>query len=242
MTLTTRPVAYRDGDQELEGYLAVDDAWQESRPVVLVAHAIRGRTAFECGKAEALAALGYAGFALDVYGRGRVVTDNAAGRPWMQALLDDRALLQRRLQLGLEAATAQAEVDASRVAAIGFCFGGLAALDLARCDDRVAGVASFHGLLTPPANLEPRAIRARVLVLHGWDDPLAPPESVLQLAAELTTAGADWQLHAFGRVQHAFTNPAAASPEQGLVFDAAADRRSWRLLQDFLAELFPACG
>ena len=238
MAITTRPVAYADGDETLEGYLAVDDAWRERRPVVLVAHAIRGRTAFECGKAEALAALGFAGFALDVYGRGRSFDDNAAGRPWMQALLDDRGMLQRRLQLGLAAAVAEPEVDAGRVAAIGFCFGGLSVLDLARCDDRVTGVASFHGLLTPPDNLEPRPIGARVLVLHGWDDPLAPPESVLQLAAELTGSGADWQLHAFGHVQHAFTNPAAASPENGLVFNAAADQRSWRLLEDFLAELF----
>jgi dienelactone hydrolase len=239
MPVTTRPVEYRDRDQVLEGRLAVDDAWREPRPVVLVAHAIRGRTAFECGKAEALAELGYAGFALDVYGRGRTCEDNAAGRPWMQALLDDRAALQRRLRLGLEAAVTQPEVDAGRVAAIGFCFGGLSVLDLARCDDRVAGVASFHGLLTPPDNLEPRPIGARVLVLHGWDDPLAPPDSVLRLAKELTTAGADWQLHAFGHVQHAFTNPAAASPESGLLYDAAAERRAWRLLQDFLAELFP---
>lgn len=236
--IKARQVDYRDGDHVLEGHLAVDEAWQEPRPVVLVAHAVRGRTAFECGKADALAALGYAGFALDVYGRGRIFDDNTLGRPWMQALLDDRAVLQRRLRLGLEAAMAQPEVDSKRVAAIGFCFGGLSVLDLARCDERVAGVASFHGLLTPPANLAPRPIGARVLVLHGWDDPLAPPESVLRLATELTAAGADWQLHAFGHVQHAFTNPAAASPERGLVYDAAADRRSWRLLEGFLAELF----
>lgn len=239
MSIRTRLVEYLDGDQVLEGYLAVDDASDASRPVVLVAHAIRGRTGFECAKAEALARLGYAGFALDVYGKGRVTDDNAAGRPWMQALLSDRAALQRRLRVGLEVAMSQPEVDATRSAAIGFCFGGLCVLDLARCEERVAGVASFHGLLDPPANLSPRPVGARVLVMHGWDDPLAPPEAVLRLARELTAAEADWQLHAFGHVQHAFTNPAAASPESGLLYDAAADRRAWRLLQDFLAELFP---
>lgn len=239
MTITTRLIDYADGGQRLEGYLAVDDAWDAPRPVVLAAHAIRGRSGFECAKAEALARLGYAGFALDVYGKGRITDDNAAGRPWMQALLSDRGALQRRLRLGLEAAMAQPEVDATRIAAIGFCFGGLCVLDLARCEERVAGVASFHGLLDPPANLPPRSVGAKVLVMHGWDDPLALPESVLRLARELSDAGADWQLHAFGHVQHAFTNPAAASPESGLLYDAAADRRAWRLLQDFLAELFP---
>ncbi|NHA15103.1 dienelactone hydrolase family protein [Thioalkalivibrio sp. XN279] len=239
MSIQPRHVEYMDGDQPLEGYLAVDDDWGARRPVVLVAHAIRGRTGFECAKAEALARLGYAGFALDVYGKGRVTDDNAAGKPWMQALLEDRAALQRRLRLGLEAAMAQPEVDAARIAAIGFCFGGLCVLDLARCEERVAGVASFHGLLDPPGDLSPRSIGAKVLVMHGWDDPLAPPESVLRLARELSDAGADWQLHAFGHVQHAFTNPAAASPASGLLYDAAADRRAWRLLQDFLAELFP---
>ena len=236
--IKTRHIEYLDGEHLLEGYLAWDDAVREPRPAVLTAHAIRGRTEFECNKAEALARLGYVGFALDLFGKGCVTDDNAVGRPWMEALLEDRAALQRRLRLGLETTMAQPEVDQKRIAAIGFCFGGLAVLDLARIETRVAGVASFHGLLDPPRGPAPTAIPARVLVMHGWDDPLAPPEAVLRLAEELTGAGADWQLHAFGGVMHAFTNPAAASPERGLLYHATADQRAWRLLEDFLAELF----
>ena len=218
--------------------MAWDDDRSGPRPGVLIAHTIRGRSEFECGKAEALARLGYVGFALDVYGRGRVADDHAVAEPWMRALLGDRPGLQRRMQLGLEAAAAQAEVDASRIAAIGYCFGGLSVLDLARVDDRPLGVASFHGLLDRPAGLAQRPIRSRILILHGWDDPLATPEAVVRAAAEFTAAGADWQLHAYGHAAHSFTNPGAANPERGLVYHPAADRRSWRALEDFLAELF----
>lgn len=238
--IRTRTVDYLDGTQQLEGLLAWDESCEGPRPLVLVAHAIRGRTAFECEKAKTLARLGYTGFALDNFGKGRVTDDNATGEPWMRALLDDRAVLQRRLRLGLEAAIAQPEVDSSRIAAIGFCFGGLSVLDLARTEERVAGVVSFHGLLDPPPNLAPRPMRAKVLVLHGWDDPLAPPEALLRLAGEFTAMGADWQVHAYGHAAHAFTNPAADNPERGLKYQADADRRSWRAMLNFLEELFPA--
>jgi dienelactone hydrolase len=237
--IRTRLIDYLDGEQQLEGMLAWDDARQGPRPLVLVAHAIRGRTAFECEKAEALARLGYVGFALDNFGKGRVTEDNATGEPWMRALLEDRAALQRRLRLGLETAAAQPEVDASRIAAIGFCFGGLSVLDLARGEDRLAGAVSFHGLLDPPPNLAPRPIRAKVLVLHGWDDPLAPPETLLRLADELTAIGADWQVHAYGHAAHAFTNRAADNPQRGLKYHADADRRAWQAMLNFLEELFP---
>lgn len=236
--IQTRLVEYRDEGQRLQAFMAWDERLAGSRPVVLVAHTIRGRSEFECERARALAALGYVGFALDVYGEGRVADDHAVAEPWMRALLEDRPRLQARLQRGLEAAAAQPEVDAGRIAAIGYCFGGLAVLDLARVDDRPLGVASFHGLLHRPHGLAPRPIRPRILMLHGWDDPLAPPEAVLQAAAEFTGAGADWQLHAYGHTAHSFTNPAAASPERGLAYQPAADRRSWQALESYLAELF----
>ncbi len=238
MGLQNRLVEYRDGDTLMEGRLVWDDAVPEARPGVLVAHAWGGRSDYEDGKADALASLGYAAFALDVYGKGVRGGSPEENATLMQPLLDDRAALQRRLLTALVALREQAEVDAARVAAIGFCFGGLCVLDLARSGADVAGVVSFHGLFGAPDNTAGNRVRARVLALHGWDDPMATPDAVNALAAELSSMGADWQLHAYGNTMHAFTNPAADDRERGTVYDAAADRRSWQAMANFLDELF----
>jgi dienelactone hydrolase len=156
----------------------------------------------------------------------------------MQPLLDERITLQRRMTLALEQIRNQEIVDASRVAAMGFCFGGLSVLDLARTGADLSGVASFHGLFNSPGNTANNRINASVLVMHGWDDPMAKPDQVLALAEELTAMGADWQIHGYGNTMHAFTNPAANDPEFGTVYNERADRRSWQSLQLFLAEIF----
>jgi dienelactone hydrolase len=129
-------------------------------------------------------------------------------------------------------------VDEKRIAAIGFCFGGLCVLDLARSGADVNGVVSFHGLLGPPGNTDGNRITAKVLVTHGWDDPLAPQEVLVKLGHELTDAGADWQIHAYGNAMHAFTNPAANNPDFGIVYQADADRRSRESMRAFLDEIF----
>lgn len=237
MTLQHRLIEYGDGDTVLEGRLAWDDRLDGPRPGILVAHAWSGRSAYEDGKADALARLGYVAFALDLYGkgvRGSGPDENAA---LMQPFMDDRPMLQQRLLRSLETLRVQPEVDEDRVAAVGFCFGGLCALDIARSGADVAGVVSFHGLLSPPGKPVGNRTRARVLVLHGWDDPMATPDAVLGLATELTALGADWQLHAYGNTQHAFTNPAANDPERGTVYDDVADRRSWQAMTNFLDEI-----
>ena len=142
------------------------------------------------------------------------------------------------MHVSLDTLRAHAEVEAGSIAAIGFCFGGLCVLDLARTGADIAGVVSFHGLFTPPGNTAGNTISARILALHGWDDPMATPDSVVALAQELSAMDADWQLHAYGNTMHAFTNPAAADPNMGTVYDAAADRRSWQAMTNFLDELF----
>lgn len=238
MAIQTTQLDYRDGDTALRATVAWDDGAAGPRPGVLVSHAWRGRTRFEDDKAVALAKLGYTGFALDLYGAGVTGNSIEENRRLMRPLLEDRALLQRRMQLALGEMRALESVDPARVAAIGFCFGGLCALDLARSGADVGGVASFHGLLKPPGNTARNSITAKVLVMHGWDDPMATPDAVLALCEELSSQQADWQLHAFGRTLHAFTNPAAADPASGLEYNSAADQRSWRLLQDFLQECF----
>ncbi len=238
MSINTRLVDYRDGDRVFEGMLAWDGSAREPRPGVLVAHTIRGRSEFEEGKAKLLAENGYVGFAIDVYGKDTIGSDVDSCREHMDALRNERATLQRRLLLALQTMRDQAEVDASRVAAIGYCFGGLCVLDIARTGEPLAGVVSFHGLFDPPGNTSANRIAARVLALHGWDDPLATPDQAVSLAAELSSMGADWQLHGYGGVRHAFTNPAADASTGVTVYDEAADRRSWAAAQYFLSELF----
>jgi dienelactone hydrolase len=238
MAIQTRLVEYKDGDVLLEAYMAWDDSSSDRKPGVLISHAWAGRSEFEEGKAAHLAELDYVGFALDLYGKGVRGGNPEQNQALMQPLLDDRAMLQRRMQLALDNIRKQKEVDAERVAAMGFCFGGLCVLDLARSGADILGAASFHGLFSAPGNTEGKEISAKVLAMHGWDDPMATPDQVLGLADELTAAGADWQIHAYGNTVHAFTNPAANDVEHGTVYDADADRRSWQSLQLFLAEIF----
>jgi len=238
MTIQTKTIDYQDGDVDLQGYLAWDDAVDGKRPGVMIAHAWAGRSDFENGKAEALAKLGYVGFALDNFGRGILGTNTEENSALIQPFLDDRAMLQGRMQIALKVLKGLDEVDASRVAAIGFCFGGLCVLDLARTGTDICGVVSFHGLFGSPGNTAGNKIKAKVLALHGWDDPMAPPDQVVSLAEELSSMGADWQVHGYGNTMHAFTNPQANDPDFGTVYSPDADRRSWNAMQDFLSEIF----
>jgi dienelactone hydrolase len=216
-------------------------AWDETRPGplpgVLISHAWGGRGEFECDKARMLAGLGYSAFALDLYGKGVLGSGPEENSQLMKPFVEDRAMLQSRLSTALETFRAQPEVDADRVAAIGFCFGGLCVLDLARIGAPVRGVVSLHGLFGPPGNTTGKKIGAKVLALHGHDDPMVPVEMVNALEQELTEAGADWQIHAYGNTMHAFTNPAANDPGHGTVYNPVAARRAWMATQDFLAEV-----
>ncbi|MDT8398959.1 MAG: dienelactone hydrolase family protein [Pseudomonadales bacterium] len=235
--MKNRTIEYQDGDQTLEGFLAWDAGKEGKRPAVLVAHAWAGRGEFECQVAEDLAALGYAGFALDNYGKGVLGYDNEENAALMSPFLADRGLLRRRLLAGLHTVSQLDIVDPSRIAAIGYCFGGLCVLDLARSGAAVNGVVSFHGLFNAPENLPSAPIKAKVLALHGHDDPMVPPAKVLELEQELTAAGVDWQIHAYGHTCHAFTNPAAAAPEQGMAYNPVSARRAWLSMKNFLAEV-----
>ena len=238
MAIQHRLVDYDDGGTLLEGRLSYDDAVEGPRPGVLISHTIAGRGPLEEGRGERLAEQGYAAFALDLYGKGVRGGTLEENRALMDAQLADRVAMQQRLLVSLNTMRAQEAVDANRCAAIGFCFGGLCALDIARTGEDLAGVVSFHGLLGAPGNTASNRIRARVLVLHGWDDPMATPDAVKSLAAEMSAMGADWQLHAYGNTMHAFTNPNANDVDRGTVYDADADRRSWQAMTNFFDEIF----
>jgi dienelactone hydrolase len=234
----TETLDYKDGSLICEGYVAYDRGASGKRPAVLVSHAWGGQSDFERQKAEKLAELGYVGFALDLYGKGNRGGTMEQNAKLMQPFLDDRAMLRQRINAGLEAARNHPAVDPDRIAAIGFCFGGLCVLDLARSVPAgLRGVVSIHGLFHPPGLGEQPPIKAKILILHGYDDPMAKPDQMLAIANELTAAQADWQIHAYGGTKHAFTNPEAKAPEHGLQYNATADRRSWIAVTNFLAEV-----
>jgi len=237
MAVQTRTIDYVDGDAALEGYFAWDNAVSGPRPGVLIVHAWAGRSPFEEEVARKLAGLGYAGLAMDVYGKGVLGNDPEENTKLMTPFIEDRPMLQSRLQIGLQVLRDEEEVDANKIAATGYCFGGLCVLDLARTGENFQGAASFHGLFNKPGNTDGNSIKAKVLALHGWNDPMVPPADVVALAEELTLGGADWQIHGYGNTLHAFTNPEANAPEMGAMYQVDADRRSWHAMENFLAEV-----
>ena len=238
MSIQVQKVEYRDGDTVLEAHVAYDEAVSGTRPGVLVSHTWAGRTEFEDRKAEQLAELGYVGFALDLFGKGVVGSGPEENAGLIQPFLDDRPMLPKRMQLALDQLRGQKDVDSNRVAAGGFCFGGLCVLDLARSAAELRGVVSFHGLLGSPGNTAGNTMKAKALLLHGWKDPLATPEQVLEFATEMDGLDADWQLHAYGKSMHAFTNPNANEADRGMLYDPVAEHRSWDSMRLFLDEVF----
>lgn len=231
--------------QGFEGTVSRDNSQQGPRPGVLVAHAFGGQGAFDTEKAEDLARLGYVAIAIDLYGKGRRASTNEEAAALMHELTDDRPVVAKRMQMWLALLAGLPDVDAGRIGAIGFCFGGKAVLDLARSGADLRGVVSFHGLLDAPVAPDvPVApdtpatgpMLASVLVLHGWDDPLATPAQFCALGAELTGRGADWQMMAYGATGHAFTNPAANAPDQGMAFNPQTNARGWAAMLAFFNE------
>ena len=231
------PVGLNFEGEELEGVLVArrDSA---RRPGVIIFPTVMGVSELELGFARELVHLGYTGFVADLFGKSfhGAPRDTCFGE--LKRLRNDRASLRKRLLAILENVREQDAVEADRIVVIGYCFGGQCALDLARSGADIMGVASFHGLFDPPG-LPPEPIKAKVVAFHGWDDPMVPPEAVVALGKELTEAGADWQIHAYGHVAHGFTNPNAASLEiEGVRYNELAAERSWTSLINFLEELF----
>ena len=235
--MESRLIEYDDDGTVLEGYFVTPDA--APRPLVLVAHDWTGRRQYAQDKANEMAERGYAAFALDMYGKGVFGRDGDVeyNTSLMSPLAGDRAKLRKRIRAALEAGRAQPEVDASKVAAIGYCFGGMCVLELARDGADVKGVVSVHGIFSP-GDVDNASITAKVLCLHGHDDPMVPPEQVVAFEQEMTEADVDWQMHVYGQTTHAFTNPGANNPDFGTVFSERANRRADKATTDFFNELF----
>ncbi|OJJ23950.1 carboxymethylenebutenolidase [marine bacterium AO1-C] len=237
--MTSETLTYTDAaGNEFEGTISWDNSTTKKRPGVLVAHTFKGQGEFENDKAVALAKLGYVGIAIDMYGKGRRAKVKSEADALMHELTRDRSLLLERILLALGQLQEHPLVDQDNIGAIGFCFGGKTVLDLARSSADIRGVVSFHGVYDQPDILYSQPIKASVLVLHGWEDPLATPEQTVALAQELTERRADWQILAFGHTGHAFTNPNANFPEQGMFYQADANQRSWKAMINFFEEKF----
>jgi dienelactone hydrolase len=235
----TQLVEYKQGDTVLEGILAWDTNGPKARPGIVVVHDWLGVGPYVKMRAEQLAAMGYVAFAADIYGKGvRPKDGKEAGALAGQYRSGDRALLRARVAAGLEALRKQPGVDPAKVAAIGYCFGGSTVLELARMGADVKGIVSFHGGLKtdfPDAS----KVKAKVLVLHGADDPYVPPAEVAAFEDEMRKGKVDWTLVKYSGAVHAFTQPGAGNdPSQGAAYDEKADRRSFQAMKAFFAELF----
>jgi len=235
----SRVVEYRHGDVVLEGYLAWDDAAKEKRPGVLVVHEWWGHNPYVRKRAEQLAAEGYVAFALDMYGKGVLAkTFEEAGKLAGQ-YKGDRKLMRERAAAGLDVLAKDEHVDPKKLAAIGYCFGGTVVLELARSGADLAAVVSFHGGLETPMPAEKGKVKARVLALHGADDPYVPAAEVAKFEDEMKRAGVDWQLVKYGGAVHGFTNADnGADASKGLAYDESADHRSWSAMKAMFEEVF----
>jgi dienelactone hydrolase len=237
--IVSKPVEYKQGDTVLEGVSVYDDAIQGKRPAVLVVHQWKGLGEYEKKRAEMLARLGYNVFAVDIYGKGvRPQTPQEAGAEAAK-YKNDRALLRARVGAGLEVLAKHDLTDPKRIAAIGYCFGGMGALELARSGADLAAVVTFHGALSNPTPADAKNIKAKVLVLHGADDPFVPAKEVAAFEDEMRQGGVDWQLIAYGGAVHSFTEREAGNDNsKGAAYNERADRRSWEAMKQFFAEVF----
>lgn len=239
--IRTQVVEYKQGDTVLEGYLAYDDQVQGRRPGVMVVHEWTGINSYIRQRVQQLAQLGYVAFAADIYGKGIRPENPQEAAAQAKIYRSDRQLMRDRALAGLQVLQQNSLTDVQRIAAIGYCFGGSTVLELARSGANVAGVVSFHGSLDTPNPSDAKNIKGKVLVLHGAEDPLVPPEQVLAFTEEMGNAGVDWQLTAYGGAVHSFTNPEAGNDKsQGVAYNQLADRRSWQDMRQFFAEIFGA--
>jgi dienelactone hydrolase len=235
----TETIDYREGDTVLEGWLTYDASIKGKRPGVLIVHQWKGLTDYEKKRAEMLAKLGYNVFALDIYGKGIRPTSPQEAGAQAGKYKKDRELLRTRARAGLAVLQQHELTDPKRVAAIGYCFGGTAVIELARSGADIAGVVSFHGGLDSPKPEDGKTIKCKVLALHGADDPHVSAKDLAAFEDEMRQAKVDWELVKYGGAVHSFTDwNAGSNPAQGAAYNEKADKRSWEEMRQFFAELF----
>ncbi|MBW4633089.1 MAG: dienelactone hydrolase family protein [Iphinoe sp. HA4291-MV1] len=237
--IQTKVIEYKQGNTVLEGYLAYDDAIGGRRPGVLVVHEWNGLQDYVKKRTQQLAELGYVAFAADIYGKGIRPKNPKESAAQASIYRKDRQLMRARAKAGLEVLQKNALTDTKRIAAIGYCFGGGTVLEVARSGANIAGVVSFHGNLDTPNLNDAKNIKAKVLVLHGANDPLVPTEQVKAFEKEMQQANVNWQLIPYPGAVHGFTNPEAGNDSsKGVAYNESADKQSWEAMKQFFAKIF----
>lgn len=236
--IVLEPIEYTHGETTLQGWFAHDPAVTEKRPGILVVHQWTGVTDYEKRRAEMLAEMGYVAFVADIYGKGVNPSPGQESGQWSGKFKGDRDLYRARLNKALEVFTSQPGVDAGRIGAIGYCFGGTGVLELARSGANVKGVVSFHGGLGTPSPGDANNIKGSVLVLHGAVDPHSPLSEVQGLIDEMEAADVDYHVVLYGQAVHSFTEKEAGNdPSRGAAYNKEADERSWEHMQRFFEEV-----
>jgi dienelactone hydrolase len=235
--LYTSAVPYHGDGLRMVGHFAIDDAIPGARPAVLVAPEAPGLDDFNRERCTRLAALGYAAFALDFHGEGEVIRDREQMTERLKSFMADPMRTRSRAQAALSTVRVQPGVDGTRVAAIGYCFGGTVALELARSGADIQAVIGFHAGLSTVRPQDAKNIRAKILICNGVQDPIVPLEQRIAFEHEMEEGGVDWQLNLYGGAGHAFTRPgAAAMGLAGFAYSKTAEERSWQAMLNLLAE------
>ena len=234
-------VQYKAGDETCKGFIAYDEGTAGKRPAVIVVHEWWGHNEFTRDCARKAAQAGFVGFALDMYGAGKQADNPQDAGALSGEIGKNPALMRARFDAARDFVTRQPNVDAARIAAVGYCFGGMVVLRMACAGEDLRGVVSFHGILPTGQSVPPGGIKAKMLVLNGADDPFVPKEQVAAFEQEMKAAGADLKLVNYPGVKHAFTNPGAT--EKGkkfglpLEYDAETDKKSWNEAVAFLKQV-----
>ena len=237
--MKTQDIEYHADGQRLVGFLAVDDGRAGKRPGIIVAHEGGGLADHAKNSARKLAEAGYVAFALDYYGDGQPLADMGQAMGRIGAWMADPTGIRARAHAALEVLTAQAETDAARLAGIGYCFGGTTVLEMARAGEPLKAVVGFHSGLGTAKPAQADAVKAKVLVQIGADDPIIPPEQRAAFEAEMKAAKVDWRMLVYGGAGHSFTNPGVgALSRPGFEYNESADQRSWRAMLDLFDEVF----
>jgi dienelactone hydrolase len=241
-TVQGKEVTYSNDGEILKGYIAYDDNIKGKRPGVLVVHEWWGHNEYARKRARMLAELGYTALALDMYGDGKQAHHPVEAGRFAGEVAKNLPLAKTRFEAAMKFLKEQSNVDANTIAALGYCFGGSVALQMARLGEDLKGVASFHGGLATENPAQPGKVKAHIISFTGADDPMIPPEQVAAFKREMEQAGVDYKVVVFPGVKHSFTNPVA--DENGrkfnlpLAYDAAADTVSWEETKRFLADIF----
>lgn len=233
--LENKVVEYSLGSEIFEGFISAKNS-EEKLPVILFIHDWTGLNNFVIEKSKEYASKNYFSFAVDMYGKGKRGSQDSKelNQSLIEPLISNRNLITDRLKAAITFLKSFNNVDLTKITVIGFCFGGLCALDLARSGEDVSAVISVHGLLFPSENNKNINIRSKILALHGNDDPMVSSDDILNFKTEMTENKADWQMHVYGNAMHAFTNPLANDKDFGIMYDNLISKRTWNIIDNFI--------